>query len=250
VSGVGPVSASLVAIGLALLGLALLLGTSGHPLTRAGGGSLALGCCSRWGRRPASGALALIAGVRCRGLDGPATIGVGFTAGGALLAVAALVVGALTGGPGFVWTRLRWAGVRADALGRPAVYLGWVPTRWPTGCSSSCCAASRPVRRRSSAVLETGHRDGARGARARPAAGRRGMVGAGLLCAAAVVVAGWAARNVAAGDRSLFREVVRAGELVPPVHRRATATNWKGLSKRPGSGRPGAAACRNSATAR
>ncbi|MDT7591973.1 MAG: drug/metabolite transporter, family, partial [Pseudonocardiales bacterium] len=124
-----PGSASLVAIGLALLGLALLLGTSGHPLTRAGGGSLALGVLLALGAAAGFGALALIGRRPVPGLDGPATIGVGFTAGGALLAVAALVAGALSGGPGFGghgFGGLEFAPTAASV--GLLVYLGWVPT--------------------------------------------------------------------------------------------------------------------------
>jgi drug/metabolite transporter, DME family len=141
-----PGSASLVAIGLALLGLALLLGTSGHPLTRAGGGSPALGVLLALGAAAGFGALALIGRRPVAGLDGPATIGLGFTAGGALLAVATVVAGALTGGPASA--SAGWGSrPRRPRSACSSTSVGCRP-RWPTGCSSSACAASRPVRRR------------------------------------------------------------------------------------------------------
>jgi DME family drug/metabolite transporter len=183
-----PGSASLVAIGLALLGLALLLGTSGHPLTRAGGGSLALGVLLALGAAAGFGALALIGRRPVPGLDGPATIGVGFTAGGVLLAVAALVVGALTGGPGFGghgFGGLEFAPTAASV--GLLVYLGWVPTalayglffvglRGVSASSAAVVAVLEPVTATVLGVLVLGQR-----------LGLGGMVGAGLLCAAAVV---------------------------------------------------------------
>ncbi|MDT7667128.1 MAG: drug/metabolite transporter, family [Pseudonocardiales bacterium] len=183
-----PGSASLVAIGLALLGLALLLGTSGHPLTRAGGGSLALGVLLALGAAAGFGALALIGRRPVPGLDGPATIGVGFTAGGALLAVATLVAGALTGGPGFGghgFGGLEFAPTAASV--GLLVYLGWVPTalayglffvglRGVSASSAAVVAVLEPVTATVLGVLVLGQR-----------LGPGGMVGAGLLCAAAVV---------------------------------------------------------------
>ncbi|WP_445185834.1 EamA family transporter [Pseudonocardia sp. Cha107L01] len=183
-----PGSASLVAIGLALLGLALLLGTSGHPLTRAGGGSLALGVLLALGAAAGFGALALIGRRPVPGLDGPATIGVGFTAGGVLLAVAALVVGALTGGHGFGghgFGGLEFAPTAASV--GLLVYLGWVPTalayglffvglRGVSASSAAVVAVLEPVTATVLGVLVLGQR-----------LGLGGMVGAGLLCAAAVV---------------------------------------------------------------
>jgi DME family drug/metabolite transporter len=183
-----PGSASLVAIGLALLGLALLLGTSGHPLTRAGGGSLALGVLLALGAAAGFGALALIGRRPVPGLDGPATIGVGFTAGGALLAVAALVAGALTGGPGFGghgFGGLEFAPTAASV--GLLVYLGWVPTalayglffvglRGVSASSAAVVAVLEPVTATVLGVLVLGQR-----------LGLGGMIGAGLLCAAAVV---------------------------------------------------------------
>jgi DME family drug/metabolite transporter len=183
-----PGSASLVAIGLALLGLALLLGTSGHPLTRAGGGSLALGVLLALGAAAGFGALALIGRRPVPGLDGPATIGVGFTAGGALLAVAALVAGALTGGLGFGghgFGGLEFAPTAASV--GLLVYLGWVPTALAYGLffvglrgvpasSAAVVAVLEPVTATVLGVLVLGQR-----------LGLGGMVGAGLLCAAAVV---------------------------------------------------------------
>lgn len=182
-----PGSASLVAIGLALLGLALLLGTSGHPLN-AGGGSLALGVLLALGAAAGFGALALIGRRPVPGLDGPATIGVGFTAGGALLAVAALVVGALTGGPGFGghgFGGLEFAPTAASV--GLLVYLGWVPTalayglffvglRGVSASSAAVVAVLEPVTATVLGVLVLGQR-----------LGLGGMIGAGLLCAAAVV---------------------------------------------------------------
>jgi drug/metabolite transporter, DME family len=183
-----PSSASLVAIGLALLGLALLLGTSGHPLTRAGGGSLALGVLLALGAAAGFGALALIGRRPVPGLDGPATIGLGFTAGGALLAVAALVAGALTGGPGFGghgFGGLEFAPTAASV--GLLVYLSWVPTalayglffvglRGVSASSAAVVAVLEPVTATVLGVLVLGQR-----------LGLGGMVGAGLLCAAAVV---------------------------------------------------------------
>jgi DME family drug/metabolite transporter len=188
-----PGSASLVAIGLALLGLALLLGTSGHPLTRAGGGSLALGVLLALGAAAGFGALALIGRRPVPGLDGPATIGVGFTAGGVLLAVAALVVGALTGGPGFGGPGFGGHGFGGLEFAPTAasvgllVYLGWVPTalayglffvglRGVSASSAAVVAVLEPVTATVLGVLVLGQR-----------LGHGGMVGAGLLCAAAVV---------------------------------------------------------------
>ncbi|HEY2100117.1 MAG TPA: EamA family transporter [Pseudonocardia sp.] len=183
-----PGSASLVAIGLALLGLALLLGTSGHPLTRAGGGSLALGLLLALGAAAGFGALALIGRRPVPGLHGLATIGVGFTAGGALLAVAALVAGALTGGPGFGghgFGGLEFAPTAASV--GLLVYLGWVPTalayglffvglRGVSASSAAVVAVLEPVTATVLGVLVLGQR-----------LGLGGMIGAGLLCAAAVV---------------------------------------------------------------
>ncbi|MDT7628537.1 MAG: drug/metabolite transporter, family [Pseudonocardiales bacterium] len=188
-----PGSASLVAIGLALLGLALLLGTSGHPLTRAGGGSLALGVLLALGAAAGFGALALIGRRPVPGLDGPATIGVGFTAGGALLAVAALVAGALTGGPGFGGHAFGGHGFGGLEFAPTAasvgllVYLGWVPTalayglffvglRGVSASSAAVVAVLEPVTATVLGVLVLGQR-----------LGLGGMIGAGLLCAAAVV---------------------------------------------------------------
>ncbi|MDT7697105.1 MAG: drug/metabolite transporter, family, partial [Pseudonocardiales bacterium] len=188
-----PGSASLVAIGPALLGLALLLGTSGHPLTRAGGGSLALGVLLALGAAAGFGALALIGRRPVPGLDGPATIGVGFTAGGALLAVAALVVGALTGGPGFGGHGFGGHGFGGLEFAPTAasvgllVYLGWVPTalayglffvglRGVSASSAAVVAVLEPVTATVLGVLVLGQR-----------LGLGGMIGAGLLCAAAVV---------------------------------------------------------------
>jgi DME family drug/metabolite transporter len=178
-----PSSASLVAIGLALLGLALLLGTSGHPLTRAGGGSLALGVLLALGAAAGFGALALIGRRPVSGLDGPATIGLGFTAGGALLAVAVVVSGAPAGGPGFGGLSFVPTAASVGLL----VYLGWVPTALAYGLffvglrgvpasSAAVVAVLEPVTATALGVLVLGQRLGV-----------GGMAGAGLLCAAAVV---------------------------------------------------------------
>jgi DME family drug/metabolite transporter len=121
-------------------------------------------------------------------LDGPATIGVGFTAGGALLAVATLVAGALTGGPGFGghgFGGLEFAPTAASV--GLLVYLGWVPTalayglffvglRGVSASSAAVVAVLEPVTATVLGVLVLGQR-----------LGLGGMVGAGLLCAAAVV---------------------------------------------------------------
>jgi DME family drug/metabolite transporter len=126
-------------------------------------------------------------------LDGPATIGVGFTAGGALLAVAALVVGALTGGPGFGGHGFGGHGFGGLEFAPTAasvgllVYLGWVPTalayglffvglRGVSASSAAVVAVLEPVTATVLGVLVLGQR-----------LGLGGMVGAGLLCAAAVV---------------------------------------------------------------
>jgi len=169
-----PGSASLVAIGLALLGLALLLGTSGHPLTRAGGGSLALGVLLALGAAAGFGALALLGRRPVADLDGPTTIGFGFTAGGLLLAAAS----SLAGGLGFVPT--------LGSVGL-LLYLGWVPTalayglffvglRGVSATSAAVVAVLEPLTATVLGVLVLGQRLGV-----------GGIVGAGLLCAAAVL---------------------------------------------------------------
>lgn len=172
-----PGTASLVAIGLALLGLALLVGSprGGSSATAtAAAGSLGLGVLLALGAAAGFGALALLGRRPVAGLDGPTTIGLGFTAGGLLLAV----VGALVGGLGF-----------APTLGSVGLllYLGWVPTalayglffvglRGVSASSAAVVAVLEPLTATVLGVLVLGQRLG-------PGA----VIGAGLLCVAAVL---------------------------------------------------------------
>jgi DME family drug/metabolite transporter len=173
-----PGTASLVAIGLALLGLALLVGSprggSSSTATAGAGGSLVLGVLLALGAAAGFGALALLGRRPVAGLDGPTTIGLGFTAGGLLLAV----VGALVGGLGFVPT--------LGSVGL-LLYLGWVPTalayglffvglRGVSASSAAVVAVLEPLTATVLGVLVLGQR-----------LGFGAVVGAGLLCAAAVL---------------------------------------------------------------
>jgi len=107
-------------------------------------------------------------------LDGPATIGLGFTAGGLLLVVASSLVGGL----GFTPT--------LGSVGL-LLYLGWVPTalayglffvglRGVSATSAAVVAVLEPLTATVLGVLVLGQR-----------LGFGGIVGAGLLCAAAVL---------------------------------------------------------------
>ena len=173
-----PGVASLVAIGLALLGLALLVGSpqrgSAAGITPGGGGSLVLGVLLALGAAAGFGALALLGRRPVADLDGPTTIGFGFTAGGLLLAAAS----SLAGGLGFVPT---FASVGL------LLYLGWVPTalayglffvglRGVSATSAAVVAVLEPLTATVLGVLVLGQRLGV-----------GGIVGAGLLCAAAVL---------------------------------------------------------------
>lgn len=173
-----PGVASLVAIGLALLGLALLVGSprggSAAGITAGGGGSLVLGVLLALGAAAGFGALALLGRRPVADLDGPTTIGFGFTAGGLLLAAAS----SLAGGLGFVPT--------FGSVGL-LLYLGWVPTalayglffvglRGVSATSAAVVAVLEPLTATVLGVLVLGQRLGV-----------GGIVGAGLLCAAAVL---------------------------------------------------------------
>jgi len=172
-----PRAASLVAIGLALLGLVLLVGGPGHaaPTGRAGGGSLLLGVLLALGAAAGFGALALVGRRPVAGLDRPATIGLGFVAGSALLGAATVLTG---GGLAFALTP-----TSAGLL----LYLGWLPTALAYGLffvglrgvlasSAAVVAVLEPVTAMVLGALVLGQR-------LSPA----GLLGAGLLCAAAVV---------------------------------------------------------------
>ena len=173
-----PGVASLVAIGLALLGLALLVGSprggSAAGVTAGAGGSLVLGVLLALGAAAGFGALALLGRRPVADLDGPTTIGFGFTVGGLLLAAAS----SLAGGLGFVPT--------FGSVGL-LLYLGWVPTalayglffvglRGVSATSAAVVAVLEPLTATVLGVLVLGQRLGV-----------GGVVGAGLLCAAAVL---------------------------------------------------------------
>jgi drug/metabolite transporter, DME family len=120
-----PAVVSLVAIGLAVVGLVLLVGSpsragagSASAVSGVGvpsGGSLALGVLLALVAAVGFGALALVGRRPVPGLDRLTTLGLGFTAGGMALAVVAGVTGGLAFTPSVV------------SLGLLA-YLGWVPT--------------------------------------------------------------------------------------------------------------------------
>jgi drug/metabolite transporter, DME family len=172
-----PGTASLVAIALALLGLALLVGSprgAAAGSTAGAGGSLVLGVLLALGAAAGFGSLALLGRRPVAGLDGPTTIGLGFTAGGLLLAV----VSALVGGLGFVPT--------LGSVGL-LLYLGWVPTalayglffvglRGVSASSAAVVAVLEPLTATVLGVLVLGQR-----------LGLGGVAGAVLLCAAAVL---------------------------------------------------------------
>jgi DME family drug/metabolite transporter len=185
-----PGTASLVAIGLALLGLGLLVGSpragsaagasagaaggASVGTSASGGGALVLGVALAVGAAAGFGALALLGRRPVADLDGPTTIGLGFTAGGLLLAV----VGSIVGGLGFTPT--------LGSVGL-LLYLGWVPTalayglffvglRGVSATSAAVVAVLEPLTATVLGVLVLGQR-----------LGLGGIAGAGLLCAAAVL---------------------------------------------------------------
>ncbi|WP_028926985.1 DMT family transporter [Pseudonocardia acaciae] len=160
------------AIGLAVLGLALLLGVPGG----FDGGALALGASLALVSAAGFAALTLLGRRPVPGLDGPATIGFGFTAGAVMLGV--ITVPGV--GVGFAPT--------AASVG-VLLFFAWVPTavayglfftglRGVSATSAAVVAVLEPVTATVLGVLLLGERLGAAGA-----------VGAGLLCAAAVVAA-------------------------------------------------------------
>jgi DME family drug/metabolite transporter len=180
-----PPVASLVAIGLAVVGLVLLVGSpSGSGAGSAsgaaggvgvpGGGSLALGVLLALVAAAGFGALALVGRRPVPGLDRPTTIGLGFTAGGVVLALVAGVTGGLAFTPGLV------------SLGLLA-YLGWVPTALAYGLfflglrgvpasSAAVVAVLEPVTATVLGVVVLGQ-----------PLGPLGVLGAAVLCTAAVV---------------------------------------------------------------
>jgi DME family drug/metabolite transporter len=133
-----------------------------------------LGVLLALGAAAGFGALALLGRRPVADLDGPTTIGFGFTAGGLLLAAAS----SLAGGLGFVPT--------FGSVGL-LLYLGWVPTalayglffvglRGVSATSAAVVAVLEPLTATVLGVLVLGQRLGV-----------GGIVGAGLLCAAAVL---------------------------------------------------------------
>lgn len=177
-----PGTASLAAAGLAMLGLALLVGRTGPvggPGT--GGGTGAVGGAAMAGgvalalvASAGFGALTLLGRRPVAGLDAPAAIGMGFVAGAALLAA----VAGPTVGLGFT------PGVRALGL---LGYFGCVPTALAYGLyfaglrgvpagSAAVVAVLEPVTATVLGVLVLGDR-----------LGTGEVVGAVLLCAAAVL---------------------------------------------------------------
>ncbi|HEX4246711.1 MAG TPA: DMT family transporter [Pseudonocardia sp.] len=189
-----PGTASLVAIALALLGLALLVGSprggsaagasagaasasassASAGISGGGGGALVVGVVLALGAAAGFGALALLGRRPVADLDGPTTIGFGFTSGGLLLAV----VGSAVGGLGFTPT--------LGSVGL-LLYLGWVPTalayglffvglRGVSATSAAVVAVLEPLTATVLGVLVLGQRPGL-----------GGIAGAGLLCAAAVL---------------------------------------------------------------
>jgi DME family drug/metabolite transporter len=171
-----PATASLAAIGMALTGLVLLVGLPAGAASGArSAGSLPLGVALAVCAAAGFGALALISRRPVPGLDRASTIGLGFTVGAALLAVAALVVGG----------RLAFAPTLAS-LGLLA-YLGWVPTALAYGLffvglrgvpasSAAVVAVLEPVTATVLGVVVLGE-----------GLAWSGVVGAALLCAAAVL---------------------------------------------------------------
>lgn len=164
----GPVPST--AIGLAIAGLALLLGVPAG----FGGAALALGGGLALVSAAGFGALTLLGRRPVAGLDGPASIGLGFLAG-------ALLLGAVTVptvGLGFAPT--------AASMGL-LLYFAWVPTALAYGLfitglrgvpatSAAVVAVLEPVTATVLGVLVLGERLGVAGA-----------LGAALLCAAAVL---------------------------------------------------------------
>lgn len=158
------------AIGLAIAGLALLLGVPAG----FGGGALALGATLALVSAGGFAALTLLARRPVPGLDGPTSIGLGFTAG-------ALLLGAVTVpsvGIGFAPT--------TASVGL-LLFFAWVPTalayglfftglRGVSASSAAVVAVLEPVTATVLGVLVLGERLAVAGA-----------LGAALLCAAAVV---------------------------------------------------------------
>jgi DME family drug/metabolite transporter len=164
----GPVPGT--AIGLAIAGLALLLGVPAG----FGGGALALGATLALVSAAGFAALTLLGRRPVPGLDGPTSIGLGFFAG-------ALLLGAVTVpsvGIGFAPT--------TASVGL-LLFFAWVPTalayglfftglRGMSASSAAVVAVLEPVTAMVLGVLLLGERLGVAGA-----------LGAALLCAAAVV---------------------------------------------------------------
>ncbi|MBO0848785.1 MAG: DMT family transporter [Pseudonocardia sp.] len=165
-----PGPAPSTAIGLAILGLALLLGVPAG----FGGGALALGAALALVSAAGFAALTLIARRPVPGLDGPTSIGFGFIAG-------ALLLGAVTVpsvGLGFAPT--------AASVGL-LLFFAWVPTALAYGLffaglrdvsasSAAVVAVLEPVTATVLGVLVLGER-----------LGIAGVLGAALLCGAAVL---------------------------------------------------------------
>ncbi|HEY0573947.1 MAG TPA: EamA family transporter [Pseudonocardia sp.] len=168
-----PSTASLIAIGLAVLGLGLLVGVPGV----AGGGTLIAGALLAVASASGFAALTLLGRRPVAGLDASATIGYGFASGAVLLAAVTWP----TVGLGFVPT--------AASVGL-LLYLGWVPTalayalfftgllRGVTASSAAVFAVLEPLTATVLGVLVLGARLGV-----------PELAGGGLLCAA-VLVAG------------------------------------------------------------
>jgi DME family drug/metabolite transporter len=168
-----PSSASLIAIGLAVLGLGLLVGVPGV----AGGGALIAGALLAVASASGFAALTLLGRRPVAGLDASATIGYGFASGAVLLALVTWP----TVGLGFAPT--------AASVGL-LLYLGWVPTalayalfftgllRGVTASSAAVVAVLEPLTATVLGVLVLGARLGV-----------PELAGGGLLCAA-VLVAG------------------------------------------------------------
>jgi drug/metabolite transporter, DME family len=164
----GPVSST--AIGLAIVGLALLVGVPAG----VGGGPLALGAGLALVSAAGFGALTLLGRRPVPGLDGPTSIGLGFVAGALLLA--GVTVPSV--GLGFAPT--------AASVGI-LLFFAWVPTalayglfitglRGVSASSAAVVAVLEPVTATVLGVLVLGERLGV-----------AGVLGAALLCAAAVL---------------------------------------------------------------
>ncbi|HEY2203863.1 MAG TPA: DMT family transporter [Pseudonocardia sp.] len=185
-----PRAGSLAGVLLAVAGLGLLVGAPGAggavggPAGAVGGpaggavapagGSLWLGVLYALGAAAGFAAITLLGREPVAGLAGPATIGYGFAAGGALLAVPCVLVTGLGFAPS------------AAALGVLA-YFAWVPTalayglffaglRGVSASSAAVVAVLEPVTATVLGVLLLGER-----------LGLNGVLGAGLLCVATLV---------------------------------------------------------------